>query len=86
MSWRIREGLTLPIRAFHGKDDPTVPYCLSVDMVNAVNEKGGSATLTTYDGCGHNSWTPAYETTDVIEWLCNAVRKQENFLLKVKNS
>ena len=76
MSWRIPEHMKTPVRAFHGYDDPVVPYSLSVDMVEGVNRRGGNATLTTYHGCGHNSWDPAYETTDVIEWLATSVRKK----------
>ena len=76
MSWRIPENMKTPVRAFHGYDDDVVPYSLSVDMVEGVNRRGGRATLTTYHGCGHNSWDPAYETTDVIEWLATSVRKK----------
>ena len=66
---------TAPVRAFHGDMDDLVPIENSRLMVEAVNKNGGHAELTVYPGCGHNSWEPAYETTDVIPWLIAAKRK-----------
>ena len=72
MSWSI--NTKTPVRAFHGDADGTVPLQCSVDMVNTLNARGGHAELTVYPGCGHNSWAPAYETSDVIVWLAQAKR------------
>lgn len=64
-----------PVRAFHGDEDDLVPLENSLLMVDAIKKNGGHAELTIYHGCGHNSWTPAYETTDLIPWLIAAKRK-----------
>ncbi len=69
MDWRIPSFLPTPIRAFHGDADPVVPVVYSRILCRAVNDRGGNAVLTEYPGCDHDSWTAAYETTDVIEWL-----------------
>lgn len=72
MSWNIYTKT--PVRAFHGDADGAVPLSCSLDMVDALKAHGGHAELTIYHGCGHNSWDPAYETTDLIAWLANAKR------------
>lgn len=72
MVWRTGALTKLPIRAFHGTDDFAVPYNASVEMVETINHLGGNAVLTSYDNVGHDSWTSAYETSDVIEWLAGA--------------
>ena len=72
MVWRAGALTKLPIRAFHWTDDFAVPYNASVEMVEAIKHLGGNATLTSYDNVGHDSWTSAYETSDVIEWLAAA--------------
>ena len=60
----------LPIWAWHGAADPTVPVQRSIDMVEAI-KKAGSTTirLTTLEGIGHNSWQAAYASPDVWHWL-----------------
>ena len=78
LSWRIETAIPFPIYAFHDKNDCGVPFVYSQMMVNAVNNMGGNAILTAFEGCqrgGHDSWTPAYETTDLIKKLATAVRK-----------
>lgn len=74
--WRAATLVGFPIRAFHADDDPTVPYTESVNMVNAVNAAGGNATLTNCHGYQHSSWTYAYESTDLIQWLASARRNR----------
>lgn len=69
LSWRCNLLKELPIRAFHGTADTVVPLSYSSVMVNAVNAAGGKAELITFEGVGHNSWNPAYETTDLIAWM-----------------
>ena len=61
--------LTMPIRAFHGDADTVVPLEKSREMVDAVNNAGGNATLTVYPGVGHNSWTQTYANNELYEWL-----------------
>jgi predicted peptidase len=72
MSWNI--NTTTPVRAFHGDNDPVVPLSYSEMMVDSLTARGGHAELTVYHGCGHDAWTQAYETSDVIPWLAGSVR------------
>ena len=59
----------LPIWAFHGRKDGTVSPRKSREMVNAVNEAGGSAKLTVYPEADHDSWTQTYANPELYEWL-----------------
>lgn len=69
----------LPIWAFHGDVDSTVPLSRSVDMVNAVNNCSPTpsprAIMTIYPGINHNSWDRAYQpdhtyhNPNVYEWM-----------------
>ena len=70
MSWRAGVLKDTPIRAFHGDKDTDVEPGMSQFMVDAVNRAGGNAKLTIFHDVGHGSWAPAYEETNVIEWLC----------------
>lgn len=69
VSWRVPCIKNTKIRAFHGIDDSSVPIEYSILMVRAAKSYGIDASLTTFDNVGHNSWDPAYETTDIIKWL-----------------
>ena len=69
MSWRAGILKDIPVWAFHGNKDATVPPKNSYEMVDAVNANGGNAKLTIFHGVEHNSWTPAYRETTVIDWL-----------------
>lgn len=75
LSWRVGVLNKLPIRAFHGGADTVVPPVYSETMVETVKMIGGNATLTVYPGVDHGSWKPAYQTSDVIEWLLQQRRK-----------
>jgi len=69
MAWRAPALKNTPIRAYHGSADGVVSPERSKEMVDAVNRAGGNATLTVFEGVGHNSWVDAYEKCDLIEWL-----------------
>ncbi len=69
MSWRTALLRDVPVWAFHGDCDNVVPIKNSLEMVDAVNANGGNAKLTIFHGVEHNSWTPAYRETTVIDWL-----------------
>jgi pimeloyl-ACP methyl ester carboxylesterase len=58
----------LPVWAFHGDADGTVPLSTSSRMVNAINACGASpaAKLTIYPGLGHNAYSLAYDPTHAI--------------------
>jgi predicted peptidase len=60
----------LPIWAWHGDEDRAVPITRSVEMVEAIRAAGGEKIrFTTLEGVGHNSWSAAYATPEVYEWL-----------------
>lgn len=61
--------LKMPVRAFHGDVDITVPVSESIDMVNALKAHGNKdAELTVYHDVGHNCWIQAY-TPALLEWM-----------------
>ncbi|WP_020532916.1 PKD domain-containing protein [Flexithrix dorotheae] len=58
----------LPVWAFHGDKDTTVPWTYSDTWVKDINNCSPApdpkARLTIYPGVGHNSWDRAYNTSD----------------------
>ena len=70
-----RELTTTPVWAFHGDADPVVPVKRTIEMVEAVNARGGSARMTIYPGVGHDSWVNAYNDQELYKWLLEQVRK-----------
>ncbi|MBQ7922103.1 MAG: dienelactone hydrolase family protein [Clostridia bacterium] len=69
LSWRTDALKGMKIRAYHGLDDELVPFNNSMEMVMTARKHGAKVVLTAYDKVGHASWVPAYEETDMIEWL-----------------
>ena len=67
----------VPVWAFHGADDPTVPVKFSSDLTAAVMKAGGAVKYTEYPGVGHDSWMKACEEPELWEWLF-AQRKMPN--------
>jgi predicted peptidase len=59
----------VPVRGYHGDQDPVVPLAPHVACVEALRAAGGTATLTVYPGVGHDSWTPAYNDPELLPWL-----------------
>lgn len=59
----------IPIQAFHGAEDKTVPPEQSRTMVDAIRKAGGQIKLTEYPGVGHHSWDRTYGDPQVIQWL-----------------
>jgi predicted esterase len=71
----------LPIWAFHGGKDDTVPNQLSLEMVKAVRAAGGQAHLTIFPNDGHDSWTDAYKTEALYTWLLAQKRGQREVVV-----
>ena len=69
MPWAAYALTKMPIWAFHGDADDAVEPKYSVDMVNAINARGGSAKLTMYPGYGHDCWTDTYDNPAFWQWL-----------------
>ena len=65
---------TLPIWVFHGAKDDTVPLACSEEMVTAVEAAGGDVRLTVYPDATHDSWTKAYSTDALYDWMLSHTR------------
>jgi len=76
LSWRCPCLKDMPIWAFHGELDKSVPLRNSVEMVDAVNAAGGKAKLNIMHTAAHSCWDEAYGTTRVLDWLLE--QKREN--------
>ena len=74
MSWRASLIGKTPVWAFHGDCDSVVPIENSIEMCRALEAGGGDVKLTVFEGVDHESWVPAYEDTDLINWLLEARR------------
>ncbi len=64
----------LPIWAFHGDADLSVPVSGTRDMIRAITAAGGSPHYTEYPGVGHDSWTPAMQEDFLPPWLFAQIR------------
>jgi predicted peptidase len=65
----------VPIWAFHGEADPTVPVKNTKDMIAALEQAGGKPKATYYPNVQHDSWTQTYADPAVIKWLFEQRRK-----------
>lgn len=67
---RAEEINEVPVWAFHGDKDTTVPYAASVEMTDALKEAGSSQVrFTTYTGQAHGIWNTAFSTDGLADWL-----------------
>jgi predicted peptidase len=59
------------IWAFHGDQDQTVPVSGSREMIAALKKAGVTPEprYTEFAGVGHGSWTPAYATPELWDWM-----------------
>ena len=59
----------VPVWAFHGAQDRTVPLAESADLVSTLRECGGNVRFTIYPDAAHDSWTRTYENASLYEWF-----------------
>jgi len=59
----------IPVWAFHGGQDDVVPISQSQEMIEALQDLGANPKFTIYPDVGHDSWTEAYNTPELWEWL-----------------
>ncbi len=59
----------MPIWAFHGAKDETVPLKASKEMVDAVRKCGGHVEFTVYPEEGHGICETTYQNPKLYEWL-----------------
>ena len=60
---------SVPVWAFHGADDPTVPVSGSREMIAALKTAGATPKYTEYPSVGHSSWLKAYATAEMWDWM-----------------
>lgn len=61
--------IDLPVWAFHGALDATVPVAGTQDMIAAIRQAGGHPQVTIYPDLGHDVWTVTYANNDLYTWL-----------------
>ena len=67
----------VPIWAFHGDNDLTVPVSGITDMVGAIQQAGGKRVrVTLYKGVGHAALNMAWTQDDLVEWVFGQQRPQ----------
>lgn len=59
----------VPLWAFHGDADRTVPVDQSRQMILAVEEAGGRPKYSEYPGGNHNAWTRTYADAKMHAWM-----------------
>jgi predicted peptidase len=71
---RVRRIKHIPTWVFHGGKDPTVPLAMSEKMVDALKKAGGDVKFTVYPNAAHDSWTQAYDSPELYDWLLKQKR------------
>ena len=64
----------IPVWNFHAVDDGVVPVSESRLIVQAVRRAGGNVVYTEYNSGGHGIWTPAYNTSILMDWIYSQKR------------
>ncbi|NKI31979.1 dienelactone hydrolase family protein [Croceivirga thetidis] len=66
----------MPIWVFHGVEDNVIPVQESDLMVKKLKKLGYSVKYDRYQGIGHDSWTKAYQTPELYDWMFQQNRAQ----------
>ncbi|MHA7942251.1 carboxylesterase family protein [Formosa sp. 3Alg 14/1] len=66
---------SIPLWVFHGAKDDVVDPNLSINMVSAILNNGGSPRFTLYDFANHNSWDAAFAEPELLTWLFSKSNK-----------
>ena len=66
--------VTVPVWAFHGREDRNVPVKLSRDMIEAIKQAGGSPRYTEFPDAGHDIWDMVNNTPGLLDWLFSQKR------------
>ncbi len=59
----------VPVWAFHGENDLTVPLKAEQDVVDALRACGGNVQFTIFPGAGHDIEAQVYQTPELFEWM-----------------
>ena len=66
----------VPVWAFHGAEDSTVPLDGAERVVQAFEACGGTGFFTVFDDAGHEeTWRRAYADPALVEWLLEQKRE-----------
>ncbi|MGV3660555.1 MAG: prolyl oligopeptidase family serine peptidase [Prosthecobacter sp.] len=71
-AWAVEDTpkmTAVPVWAFHGEKDNTVPVLFSRELTAALTKAGGTVKYTEYPDVGHDSWLKAYEDVEMWRWL-----------------
>ncbi|HWQ54682.1 MAG TPA: dienelactone hydrolase family protein [Bryobacteraceae bacterium] len=69
-------ALNVPVRLFHGDQDPAVPVESSRRWHKQFLDLGVKAEYVEYPGVRHNSWDPAYKDGAIFDWFANFQRQR----------
>ena len=67
--WLAFRLKNIPIWAFHGVKDSTIPVAETQKMEKALKEVKANARFTYYPKLDHNSWTITYDNPEFYQWL-----------------
>ena len=67
----------LPIWAFHGAKDGTVPIEETQRIVDALKAKSLDVHFTVYPDADHDSWTETYNNVELYKWFLSHKRGQK---------
>ena len=59
----------IPIWAFHGAGDSSIPVERTREMINAIKQAGGHPKYSEYDGIGHEVWNRAFRERELLPWI-----------------
>lgn len=72
----VRRFANVAVWVFHGAKDTAVPLERSEQMVEALKKAEANVKFTAYPEAGHDSWTEAYNTPELYEWLLQQKRME----------
>ena len=82
IKWMAVNLVDMPIRAFHGICDPIVDPSESLEMVKAVNRRGGHAQLILFPNLQHNCWDATYSNEANYDWLMSFTTHRDKTLVE----
>jgi predicted peptidase len=72
---RIGAARDVPIWAFHGAKDVSIPVSGSRKLVAALKAAGSAVKYSEYPDVGHDVWTVAFAEEELPDWLFSQKRK-----------
>ena len=72
---RARLAAEVPVWAFHGEMDPTVPVERTREMVAALRAARSAVRYTEYAGAGHTIWESVFAEPELPGWLLSHKRR-----------